>query len=259
MISALQKQLGPMLLGSCLALSLAAAAPANAEELRLGFIAPMTGIFAQIGKDMVNGFQMYLDEHGGKLGGAEVKFIVEDSQGKPDTAVTKAKKLVLNDKVHMFIGGLLASTGYALAPVSNEEKTLYISSIPAADDLTQRQADKYPLFFRSGFTSSQPTQPLGQWACDQGYKKIVAIAADYAFGFEFGRRFPEDLRGLRWQGNPEDLAAARHQGLRALHSDHESRRRRHLHADGRSDVAAIPQAVARLREQEADRRRRHQL
>jgi branched-chain amino acid transport system substrate-binding protein len=184
MISALQKQLSPMLLGSCLALGLASTAPASAEELRVGFIAPTTGIFAQIGKDMVDGFQMYLDEHGGKLGGADVKFIVEDSQGKPDTAVTKAKKLVLSDKVHMFIGGLLASTGYALAPVSNSEKTLYISSIPAADDLTQRQADKYPLFFRSGFTSSQPHHPMGQYACDLGYKKVITIAADYAFGHE---------------------------------------------------------------------------
>jgi branched-chain amino acid transport system substrate-binding protein len=31
---------------------------------------------------------------------------------------------------------------------------------------------------------SQPTHPLGQWACDQGYKKVVTIAADYAFGHE---------------------------------------------------------------------------
>jgi branched-chain amino acid transport system substrate-binding protein len=159
-------------------------APASAEELRIGFLAPTTGIFAQIGKDMVNGFEMYLAEHGNKLGGADVKFIVEDEQGKSDTAVTKAKKLVLQDHVHMFIGGLLASTGYALAPVSNSEKTLYISSVPAADDLTQRQLDKYPYFFRTTWTSSQPTHAIGQWACEQGYKKVVSIAADYAFGYE---------------------------------------------------------------------------
>ncbi len=180
----LSRKLSPLLLGGALAVGLSLSSRAQAEELRIGFIAPMTGIFAQIGKDMVNGFQMYLDEHGGKLGGAEVKFIVEDNQGKPDAAVTKAKKLVLQDHVDMFIGGLLASTGYALAPVSNEEKTLYIASVPAADDLTQRQASKYPYFFRTTWSSSQPNHPLGQWACDQGYKKVVTIAADYAFGYE---------------------------------------------------------------------------
>ena len=173
-----------IVLGGALAAALTAASSARAEELRIGFIAPMTGIFAQVGKDMVNGFQMYLDEHGGKLGGMDVKFVLEDDQAKPDLGVTKAKKLVLQDKVHMFIGGVLASTGYALAPVSSEMKTIYIASIPAADDLTQRQLDKYPYFFRTGWSSSQPHQPLGQWACDQGYKKIVTIGADYAFGYE---------------------------------------------------------------------------
>jgi branched-chain amino acid transport system substrate-binding protein len=173
-----------LLFGGALAAALTIPTNARAEELRIGFIAPMTGIFAQVGKDMVNGFQMYLDEHGGKLGSMDVKFIVEDDQAKPDLGVTKAKKLVLQDKVHMFIGGVLASTGYALAPVSSELKTIYIASIPAADDLTQRQASKYPLFFRTGWSSSQPNHPYGQWACDQGYKKIVAVAADYAFGYE---------------------------------------------------------------------------
>jgi branched-chain amino acid transport system substrate-binding protein len=144
----------------------------------------MTGLFAQVGKDMVDGFQMYLDEHGNKLGGMDVKFILEDDQAKPDLGVTKAKKLVLNDQVQMFIGGVLASTGYALAPVSTEMKTVYIASIPAADDLTQRQADKFPYLIRTGWSSSQPAQPMGQWACDQGYKKIVAVGADYAFGYE---------------------------------------------------------------------------
>ena len=59
-------------------------APASAaEELRIGFIAPKTGIFAQLGIDMQNGFQMYLDEHKGELGGAKVTLIVEDDQGRP--------------------------------------------------------------------------------------------------------------------------------------------------------------------------------
>jgi branched-chain amino acid transport system substrate-binding protein len=171
-------------MGGSLVLGASVVSTAKAEELRIGFLAPTTGIFAQVGKDMVDGFKMYLDERKNKLGGADVKFIVEDEQGKPDTAVTKAKKLILQDKVHFFVGGLLASSGYALAPVSTSEKVVYISSVAAADDLTQRDLSKYPYFIRTGWSSSQPSHPFGQWACDQGYKKIVAIGADYAFGYE---------------------------------------------------------------------------
>jgi branched-chain amino acid transport system substrate-binding protein len=176
--------LGLTLVGGLVGLGLGAPPSAGAEDLRIGFLAPTTGIFAQIGKDMASGFQIYLDEVGSDFGGTKVKFIVEDTVGKPDTAVTKARKLILQDKVHMLVGGLLASAGYALAPVSTSEKTVYIASIPAADDLTQRDLAKYPYFVRTGWTSSQPSHPYGQWACDQGYKRIVAIGADYAFGYE---------------------------------------------------------------------------
>src|ERR1039457_5676059 len=196
----MKNKLQKILLGSCLALGLAAAAPAGAEELRIGYIASSTGIYAQVGKDMVNGFQMYLDEHGGKLGGMDVKFIVEDDQGKPDTGVTKAKKLVLQDKVHLFIGGLLASTGYALAPVSTAEKTLYISSVSSAGDLTQRQLSKYPYFMRTSWTSSLPHHPLGQWACDNGFKKVIVIAADYAFGYETAGGFQSAVEACGGKG-----------------------------------------------------------
>ena len=171
------------LLSSCLALGMGVSA-AKSEEIRIGFVAPTTGIFAQVGKDMVDGFQMYLEEVKSDFGNAPVKFIVEDEQGKPDTAVTKAKKLILQDKVHMVVGGLLASTGYALAPVSTEYKNVYVPSVPAADDLTQRDLAKYPYMVRTGWSSSQPSHPFGQWACEQGYKKIVTIGADYAFGYE---------------------------------------------------------------------------
>jgi branched-chain amino acid transport system substrate-binding protein len=171
-----------LLLGSSVALALTGAA--RSEELRIGYVAPTTGLFAQVGKDMVDGFKMYLDEHNNKFGSADVRFIVEDEQAKPDIAVTKAKKLILQDKIHILSGGLLASSGYALAPVSTAEKTLYVVPVAAADDLTQRDLAKYPYMIRTGWSSSQPSHPFGQWACDQGYKKIVAIGADYAFGYE---------------------------------------------------------------------------
>jgi branched-chain amino acid transport system substrate-binding protein len=178
------RKLLSILTGTAVAVGLGLSAPAGAEELRIGYLAPLTGGLAQTGIDMRDGFLLYLEQHGNKLGGMDVKLIIEDEQGKGDVAVTKAKKLALQDKVHMLIGGVLASTGYALAPVSTELKTMYIPSIPAADDLTQRRLKEFPYLVRTSWSSSQPNHPLGQWACDQGYKKIVTIAADYAFGYE---------------------------------------------------------------------------
>jgi branched-chain amino acid transport system substrate-binding protein len=184
MTSKLGRRAGAMLIGACLAFAAGISPAAAQEELRIGLIAPMTGPFAQVGADMTNGFKMYLDEVNSNFAGAKVNLIIEDSQGKPDTAVTKAKKLILEDHVQLLVGGVLAPEGYALAPVSTAEKTVYIASVPAADDLTQRQLGNYPYFIRTSWTSSQPHHPLGQWACDQGYKKIITVGADYAFGYE---------------------------------------------------------------------------
>ena len=138
---------------------------------------------------------MYLDEHKNNLHGASVNVIVEDTQAKPATAVLQAEKLIKQNHVNMLIGGVLASTGYALAPVSTREKVLYISSIAASDDLTQRDADKYPYFVRTGWSSSQPSHPFGEWACQNGIKKVVTIAADYAFGYEVVGGFQQSFEG----------------------------------------------------------------
>src|ERR1700756_3056763 len=73
----MMKSLSRLTLPLCLAVgTLGASMPASAQELKIGFLAPRTGIFAQLGTDMVNGFQMYLDEHDSRLGGAKVTFIV---------------------------------------------------------------------------------------------------------------------------------------------------------------------------------------
>lgn len=166
------------------ALAALAAPRAGADELSIGFLMPVTGPLAQIAKDSINGFQMYLDDHKGSFHGATVKLIIGDTEAKPPTAVLQAEKLIKQDHVDMLVGGVLASEGYALAPVSTREKVLYISSVAASDDLTQRDAAKYPYFMRTSWSSSQPSHPFGEWACQNGIKKVVTIAADYAFGYE---------------------------------------------------------------------------
>ena len=96
---------GFVAIGAALALGAGLAPAAAQQQLNIGFIAPTTGFLSQTGQDMVHGFQMYLNDHNGMLGGAKVNLIIEDSQAKPNLAVTKARQLILDDHVDMFIGG----------------------------------------------------------------------------------------------------------------------------------------------------------
>jgi branched-chain amino acid transport system substrate-binding protein len=158
-------------------------APAQKGSIKIGVLAPMTGSAAAIGKDMVNGLAMYLDEMGQQMAGRKVEVIIEDTQGKPDVALTKLRKLVESDNVQVLVGETFAHIGYALAPRVDEYKVPMLYPVIAADDLTQRKPAKWVV--RTGWTSSQPSHPFGEWVYTTlGYKKIVTIAIDYAFGWE---------------------------------------------------------------------------
>ena len=162
--------------------------------IRIGFLAPVTGGGAAVGKDMTSGFTMYLEEIGNQIAGRKVEVIVEDTQGDPAQALTKLRKLVDSDKVLVLAGAFLASEGYALAPKIDEYQIPTLFPVVSADDLTQRKPVKW--LVRTGWTSSQPNQPFGEYVAKTlGYKKVVTIAMDYAFGWEqvggFQRTFEE--------------------------------------------------------------------
>src|SRR5580704_2691117 len=114
--------------------------PAGAQKrpIKIGFLAPLTGGAAQVGRDTVNGFEMYLDEAGDEIADRKVQLIVEDTAGNPGTAITKFRKFVESDRVDMVVGEVFAHIGYALAPKADEYKMPTIFPVIAADDLTQR-------------------------------------------------------------------------------------------------------------------------
>ena len=168
------------------ALALLLVAPADVlaqGPIKIGLLAPLTGAFAQIGKDMVTGNDIYMDEIGRQAAGRKIEVIVEDTEGNPATALTKARKLVEQDKVHLLTGGLLASTGYALHPYVDGQKVPATYPVMASDDLTQRKPAKWVV--RTGWTTSQPMHPFGDWVAKTlKYKKVATIGMDYAFGWE---------------------------------------------------------------------------
>ena len=68
-----------------------ATAAAQSGPIKIGLLTPLTGAFAAIGKDMLNGTELYLDEIGRQAAGRKIELIVEDTEGNTATALTKAR------------------------------------------------------------------------------------------------------------------------------------------------------------------------
>jgi branched-chain amino acid transport system substrate-binding protein len=157
--------------------------PAQSGPFKIGMLAPLTGPFAQTGKDMVNGAELYLDEIGRQIGGRKIELIVEDDEAQPATALNKSRKLVEQDKVHVLTGGQLASIGYALQPYIDAQKIPATYPVIASDDITQRKPAKW--IVRTGWSTSQPMHPFADYVLkNTKYRKVAAIGMDYAFGYE---------------------------------------------------------------------------
>lgn len=167
---------------------------AEKGPIRIGFISPHTGNFAQMGIDMLDGFKMYLEEINYTVAGRKIELIVEDEGDIPATAVTKARKLVTHDKVHLMAGVFLTAAAYAVGPVAVEAQTPLIITLSAGDDLTQRKRSKYVT--RVSFTGCQFGHVAADYAYNKlGWRKTVTLAMDYGWGHEslgaFHRTFEE--------------------------------------------------------------------
>jgi branched-chain amino acid transport system substrate-binding protein len=151
--------------------------------IKIGFISPLSGGMAANGKDMLTGIELYLEEIGYQAAGRKIELVVEDTEAVPATALTKTRKLVEKDGVHIMTGGLMASTAYALAPYIDSKEIPMTYPIMSADDITQRKIPKW--IIRTGWASCQPHQPFGEYAYNTlKFRKVSVIAYDFAFGWE---------------------------------------------------------------------------
>ncbi len=156
---------------------------AERGPIKVGFIAPTTGQWAEIGKDMANGFNMYMEEIGYKAAGRKLVIIQEDTQALPEIAVTKTRKLATHDKVAVEVGCIAAPEGLAVNAAAGELELPLIISTCAVDDLTQRLRNKWAV--RTSYTGSQPMYAFGDWVYKKlGYKKIVTIGVDFQYGYD---------------------------------------------------------------------------
>ena len=153
---------------------------AQGNKVRVGFMLPYTGTYAQLGVAIENGVRMAIAEKGGKLGGREIEWFKVDDESEPSKGVENAQKLVQRDKVDVLIGTVHSGVQMGIHKVARDSGVLNI--IPNAGVLAATRALCAPNVFRASFTNSQPTMGLGKPMMDKGLKRAVWITWKYAAG-----------------------------------------------------------------------------
>ena len=162
---------------------------AQSGKIRVGFMLPYTGTFAQLGVAIENGVRMAINEQGGKLGGREIEWFKVDDESEPSKAIENANKLVQRDKVDVLIGTVHSGVQMGIHRVARESGVLNL--IPNAGVHIATRAQCAPNVFRTSFSNSQPTMALGEAMVKRGHKKAVWITWKYAAGDEAYEGFKE--------------------------------------------------------------------
>ncbi len=133
-----------------------------AQEVVIGVIYPLSGPVAQVGIDAVaavkTGVEIINEDvklnvplGPGKgltgLGGATVRVVVVDHQGKPEVGQGEAERLITQEKVHALYGAYYSSVTQAASQVAERFRVPFVNGESSSPKLTTRG---FKWFFRTG-------------------------------------------------------------------------------------------------------------
>ncbi len=185
------------------ALSLALPAAANAQ-IKVGYIDPLSGPFANVGEQGLRGFTLVVEQinaRGGVLG-QKLELVPLDSKANPQEALNALKQLtdqgvryVLQGNSSAVAGAL--SDGVAKFNQRNPDKAiLYINYAAVDPALTNDRCNFW--HFRFDADADMKMQALTNYmATQKKIKKVYLINQDYAFGQAVSKAAKEMLAKKR--------------------------------------------------------------
>jgi branched-chain amino acid transport system substrate-binding protein len=151
--------------------------------VRIGGLATLDGPFVVLGQEGFRAMELALEEANYTAGGRKIEWIKESSDGRPDVALTKARKLIEQDKVDILIGPMSGGEGLAIKEYAKSVPTkTFVNGFSAAQETTL--VSPAANFFRFSTDGAQWQAGLGTFAYDtKGYRNVAVVAGDYSFGY----------------------------------------------------------------------------
>lgn len=153
----------------------------EADVLKVGVLAPLTGVFAGGGWLIAEGVKLAFEGVDYEVGGRPVQLFIEDTGARPEMAIQKTQRLVEREGVQLIIGPLSGGEGMAMKEFADRiPNVTVIVAGSASEDITMRGIKQN--VFRTSYSGAQVMFPFGEYAYNElGMRRIATIASDYAF------------------------------------------------------------------------------
>ena len=148
------------------------AALAQAQEVKVGLVAPFTGIGAELGQQIDRGVEQYLKLNADKFKPYKITIIKRDDKD-PSGANSKiaVQELLTQDNVDALAGWIYSPNAIASAPVVTAGKKLSVIMNAGTAHITNMS----PFFVRTSFSMWHSGYALGEAAVKQLKAKTAAI------------------------------------------------------------------------------------
>lgn len=178
--------LGLAALGTGLIASPAVVLAQTPDAIRFGHLTPRTGFLGPLGEYAVLAADLAVEEvnAAGGVMGRRLEILKEDSVN-PQTASTKAERMIERDRVACIIGEISSASCLTIAQVAQRTRTLYVNTGGNSDALRGPNCNKFMFHVES--QNSMYVKTAGRTLMQQGLvrgKKWFSLTADYAFGHD---------------------------------------------------------------------------
>ncbi|VCU69629.1 Aliphatic amidase expression-regulating protein [Pigmentiphaga humi] len=206
-----------------LGLAAAAAASPALADLKIGFLATLSGPSADVGQDQYDGFMLAIEQRQGKLGGVPVKVIREDDQMKPEVAAQGLTKLLDRDKVDIVTGLTYANVLMALQGKIAASRIPFVGSVSGPSPTAGAQCK--PNLFVTSWQSDATAEAMGKYLADAKLDDIAIMAPNFLGSkdkitglkrFYHGKIVQETLTPLTQLDFSAELAAAGSSGAKGV-------------------------------------------
>ena len=184
-----------LMASAALALS---AALAQAQEVKIGLVAPFTGIGAELGQQIDRGVQQYLKLRADEYKPYKINIIKRDDKNPSGAdSKTAVQELLTQDNVDALAGWIYSPNAIASAPVVTAGKKIGAVLNTSTAHITTMS----PYFVRTSFSMWHAGYAMGEAAAKQLKAKTAVVGySDFPPGKDSLQRVQARLRGQRRQG-----------------------------------------------------------